>query len=185
MRQGEQPTLPIVSHPMLKVNISRKSAGVCALILPLALLVGCDSASTSSDNLPDITGNNIVDVAPPLPSQNGAVPTAAGNGASADAAAGLIIPARYHGEWVGVGDTCGQPTDSRLTVTERDMRFWESVGTVTQVSAIDEKTIEVDAGYEGEGDRWSRHQRLTLSDGGDQLVITDQGQAFRRKRCPG
>lgn len=94
------------------------------------------------------------------------------------------LPVAFRGRWTGLEHDCSdQASDLRLTTSDTQMRFYESVGTVTAVSPEGPNAVMVDATYEGEGQTWSRRQKLTLSADGTRLTIADQSNATVRKRC--
>lgn len=96
-----------------------------------------------------------------------------------------IIPDGFLGLWTGIDVRCGDRSSAlRLKVEPDTLRFYESVGTVTAVSQAGADAIMVDARYEGEGQTWSRKQRLTVSTDRSLLTVAAEGAAVTRKRCP-
>ncbi len=94
------------------------------------------------------------------------------------------IPAAFHGRWDRDAAACAAPATSieGVTIGPRELRFHESVGTATGVTPID-GGVRIDAAYEGEGERWTTRQRLTIA--GNTLTIAGEGAPIRRVRCPG
>jgi hypothetical protein len=94
------------------------------------------------------------------------------------------IPAPYHGVFDGSIEACARPSDRRLTVSARALRFHESVGTVRSVGFGGSGAIAVEADYEGEGERWRNLRILSLSENGSRLTIKGDGDSLDRIRCP-
>lgn len=96
------------------------------------------------------------------------------------------IPPAFRGYWTGLDIGCGDTSSHmRLGIGAKDLRFYESVGTVATVEQAGPDAVIVDARYEGEGQSWSRRQKLTLSPAGDRLTVANQGNAITRKKCAG
>jgi hypothetical protein len=94
------------------------------------------------------------------------------------------LPAAFRGQWTGTTEECGnRRSDLYLSLEAREMRFYESLGAVTAVEQIGADTIIVNASYEGEGQSWSRRQKLSLSADGTLLTVANQGNSIVRKRC--
>ena len=100
------------------------------------------------------------------------------------AATGTAIPAAMHGVYDATLEACGRPSDARLTVASRELRFHESIGTVRKVSFIGADAVRVEADYQGEGELWQSARELKLGDGGNRLTISGDGTRFTRVRCP-
>lgn len=95
-----------------------------------------------------------------------------------------LIPAAYLGVYDGSLEACARPSDQRLTVSARELRFHESVGTVRSVSWGGTGAIAVEADYEGEGERWRSLRILSLAENGARLTVKGEGTALVRVRCP-
>ena len=95
-----------------------------------------------------------------------------------------VIPAAYHGVYDGSLEACGRPSDQRLTVSARELRFHESVGTVRSVAWGGTGAIAVEADYEGEGERWRNLRILSLAENGAKLSVKGEGDSLVRVRCP-
>ncbi|MDQ4087900.1 MAG: hypothetical protein M3177_07830 [Pseudomonadota bacterium] len=92
-----------------------------------------------------------------------------------------IIPATFHGEWNRELAHCGTGlNDSALRIEPRAMRFYESRGDVIRVRRTGERSVSVEASFQGEGESWTETVRLTLSPRSDQLSV---GQDRMRRRC--
>lgn len=94
------------------------------------------------------------------------------------------IPASYHGVYEGSLQACAKPSDQRLTVAARELRFHESVGTVRSVGFGGSDAIAVEADYTGEGESWRNLRILKLLENGARLSVKGEGEALERVRCP-
>ncbi len=97
---------------------------------------------------------------------------------------GDAIPAAFHGVYDGSAEACGRPSDGRLAVTARELRFHESIGSVRAVTSESAARIRVEADYQGEGEKWRNSHQLRLSGDGSKLTISGDGTSFDRVRCP-
>jgi hypothetical protein len=95
------------------------------------------------------------------------------------------IPAPFQGRFDRSAEDCAAASPFRLVVTERTLRFHESLGTVTRIQLAAEDRTIVSADYQGEGESWSATQELRLSDGGERLTIIGPAEAMVRVRCAG
>lgn len=93
------------------------------------------------------------------------------------------IPAAFHGVYDSSPEACGRPSDGRLAVTARELRFHESIGSVRSVTPGAAGRIRVEADYQGEGERWRNSHELRLSTDGAGLTISGDGVSFDRVRC--
>jgi hypothetical protein len=138
------------------------------LILPLALVAAC-SQEPASDA---VTQNNAQQAEPlsrPEPAASSPAP-----------AKGSTIPAAFHGRWSANAVDCENEGDvTRLTISPRELRFYESSADVTAVSGTDQ-AISVSARYTGEGETWDATRTLALSDDGSSLTV----DGMPRVRCP-
>ncbi|HEX8625796.1 MAG TPA: hypothetical protein VF782_12065 [Allosphingosinicella sp.] len=94
------------------------------------------------------------------------------------------IPAAFHGVYDSSRAACGRPSDGRLAVSARELRFHESIGSVRSVTAESAGRIRVEADYQGEGEKWRNSHELRLSGDGSRLTISGDGTSFERDRCP-
>ena len=94
------------------------------------------------------------------------------------------IPAAYHGVYDGSLEACARPSDQRLTVSARELRFHESIGSVRSVAWGGTGAIAVEADYEGEGERWRNLRILSLAENGARLTVKGEGDSLVRVRCP-
>ena len=94
------------------------------------------------------------------------------------------IPAAYHGVYDLSLQACARPSTERVTVSGRELRFHESVGSVRSVAFGGTGAIAVEADYEGEGERWRSLRILSLAENGARLTIKGEGDSLNRVRCP-
>lgn len=95
-----------------------------------------------------------------------------------------VLPSRFHGTYDESEQACGGPSEYRLTVSARELRFHESVGTVREVARDGPDAVGVTADYQGEGESWRSVRRLRLGDGGSRLTVSGDGTSMTRVRCP-
>lgn len=147
-------------------------------ILAAALLMAGCGAETER------AGNSSQAAAVPPPSTPSA-PNVPAPSPSPKAAAAAPIPAAFHGDYDESIEACGRAGDGRLTVSARELRFHESLGTVRKVAVQPDGTIQVEADYEGEGEAWRSRRALALSEKDARLTISGDGTRMVRVRCPG
>ncbi|CAN5196572.1 hypothetical protein BH10PSE12_BH10PSE12_36250 [soil metagenome] len=155
-------------------------------ILPLLLLL-----PACGDSQKDAANSAALDAPIPdgAPTPSGSASTPVLNATSALRQQATIdtpgtLPAAFRGQWAGTTEDCGnRRSDLHLSLGPREMRFYESLGTVTAVEQAGADAIIVDASYEGEGQTWSRRQKLSLSADGTLLTVANQGNSIVRKRC--
>ncbi|HYW16565.1 MAG TPA: hypothetical protein VE891_10500 [Allosphingosinicella sp.] len=94
------------------------------------------------------------------------------------------IPAAFHGVYDRSLEACARPSDQRLTVSARELRFHESVGSVRSIGYGGSDAIAVEADYEGEGRRWRNLRILKLAENGARLSVKGDGDSLDRVRCP-
>lgn len=91
------------------------------------------------------------------------------------------LPAPFVGRWDATVDACDeQYSDMRLTIDDKNMKFWESDATPVSVKPDGVNAIALDAALSGEGDTWNDKFRMALVDAGKTLMIDD----VKRVRCP-
>lgn len=117
------------------------------------------------------------------PGSGGSYPAIPSGAALSTIPAPGTLPIAFRGFWTGLEDDCGDArSDRRLMIGPKELRFYESVGKVTAVKQAGPFAVVVDANFEGEGQSWSRQQKLTLSKDKARLTIANQ---VERKRCSG
>ncbi len=99
--------------------------------------------------------------------------------ASPDTAVLTAIPQAMQGRWGMVPADCTSTKgDAKglITVSARDIRFYESVGTIGTISQGDANHIRANFAFTGEGMEWTREMGMTLEDGGNALIRQEFGQ---------
>lgn len=99
-------------------------------------------------------------------------------------AAAESIPSRFTGYWAPEDANCDRQSVGGLEITERELRFHESVAVPRYVELLDDDTLVVTARYSGEGQEWTEERTLTLSGDGQLTIEGPEGDAFTRVRCP-
>ncbi|MEA3064031.1 MAG: hypothetical protein QOJ27_466 [Sphingomonadales bacterium] len=148
------------------------------ILLAPALLVACDSKKPA---IPEEPG---VNVAAPLVVQPPARPAPAVPAKASPVAALDGIPPTFLGTWDASAEACVRPSDQRLMVMPRELRFHESIGRVYRVVGVGANTIRVAANYQGEGESWRATQLFRLGGNGGTLAITVDNGWVVRVRCP-
>lgn len=154
------------------------------IILPLLLVLaacGDTQNDTSNSAALDAPIGNDSDIA--IPADSDAIePSAPRQQATIDTPG--TLPAAFRGQWTGTTEECGNPrSDLYLALRPKEMRFYESIGAITAVEQVAPDAIIVDADYQGEGQSWTRRQKLSLSADGTLLTVANQGNSIVRKRC--
>ena len=149
-------------------------------LLAAGLLAGCEMREAGIDNAADGSA-----ASPAVPPGESAAPVTAPPPLPATPAASDSIPAAFLGVYDGSREACGRPSDERLSVAPRELRFHESIGTVRGVTVAGADAVNVEADYQGEGESWRSVRELRLSDGGSTLSISGDGTRLARVRCPG
>ena len=143
----------------------------CAAIA--GLLAACSQPAPRVPEEASATADSPAAAPPPTPAI--APPTAA------------AIPEQFRGVWDNAEGTCMASSDLRMEIGAVSIEFYESLGTVTGVTIESPDAIVVDLAMEGEGERWTVQNRLTLSANGQRLTPSDtqagKGQPMPRKRC--
>lgn len=96
------------------------------------------------------------------------------------------IPEPFIGVWDYAEGRCMASSDLRMEIEPQRITFYESVGTVEEVTPRGEDEVAVALDMEGEGETWENTLLLTLSDDGEILTPQDAGGAdnpMPRKRC--
>lgn len=121
------------------------------------------------------------------PASDGADPTDTPTPDPVDDSGGDVatsIPSSFRGEWNADLEACGTGSSvTRLRISADQMRFYESVGAVREVVIESNRVITVTAEYQGEGDTWQDERRLSLSENGNSLTVSN-GTELVRNRCP-
>jgi len=95
-----------------------------------------------------------------------------------------LSPVAFQGEWNADLAACGSgASETRLIITGRDLRFYESRQTIVSSSQSSDNEISLQTMATGEGQMWTDSFRFRLSaDGGS---LTDVASGLVRRRCPG
>ncbi len=151
-----------------------------------ALLAACGADQGDREAAGEPPAAN--ETAPAPSADNLAAPPEAGNAAGtavpSPAPPTGDIPAAFQGVYDSDREGCGRPSEYRLTVAARELRFHESIGAVRSVAVDGPDLIRVTADYQGEGESWTNVRTLRLADGGATLTITGEGISLTRVRCP-
>ena len=102
------------------------------------------------------------------------------------------IPVSIQGRWGLVPADCTSTRgDAKglLTIGETDLKFYESRGTVAKVIAAEADSFDADYAFTGEGQEWTRIEKLRLADGKLQRqTVTQKGEEpgvdLSYERCP-
>lgn len=136
------------------------------------LLASCsESAPVDSNDSPEATENGALASPPPPVRQPIPEP-------------GDSIPSAFHGTYDESREDCERPSEYRLRVEARALRFHESIGEVKGVSVEGPRLVSVSADYQGEGESWHSVRRMHLSDDGATLTVSGDGTEMVRIRCP-
>lgn len=95
------------------------------------------------------------------------------------------IPAGFQGEWNAEPSACGSGLhDSRLVISARELRYYESGGPVTAAELISPGVLKVTASVQGEGESWTEQRMFQLSPDGQTLTDITNTERLVRRRCP-
>lgn len=89
------------------------------------------------------------------------------------------IPAAFHGRWgINPGDCTDENGDAKgaITISEDQLRFYESVATLGAVSESGAGDLRATYAFTGEGEEWTRDIRLAISEDGTELTRTEYGE---------
>ena len=143
------------------------------LILALLLLAACESRPAANDT--ETIANEVESIpAPEAPAAGPAGPIRADT-----------IPAQFRGVYDTSADACSRPSENRLAVGPRELRFHESIGAVRSVSVESGDSVRVTADFQGEGESWSAVHTLTLGGSGERLIVARDASRSVRVRCAG
>ena len=138
------------------------------------------------DNIAIDDTNNLNAEIETLPPDEGNEATAAAS--EVEPAAGLRIPAAFHGRW---GMTPADCTSTRgdakglIAIDDKMIQFFESRGTLTKVTLDAPENFTGTFAFTGEGQSWTNSQNLKLTGSSNTLVRseTDVSQSYTYKRC--
>ena len=95
------------------------------------------------------------------------------------AAEDATIPAAFQGRWgINPGDCTDANGDAKgsITISDDQLRFYESLATIDIVSERGADTIRATYNFTGEGQEWSRDIKLAISEDGTELTRTEYGE---------
>jgi len=111
-------------------------------------------------------------------SSGGEGPTAENSDTAAPTPTPLTIPDTMQGRWGLVANDCtGPASDAKglLTIGPDSLRFYESVGTLAQVTEVGADHIRGTFDFTGEGMEWKRDMQLETRMDGEQLLRSEFG----------
>ena len=124
------------------------------------------------------------DASPHQPAGTAPAPAPAAPPAAPDAPVrSQTIPAAFHGTFDTSAASCARPSDMRLLMSAKEMRFHESAAIVRGVTIESPTSIAVSGDFQGEGQKWSADHRFRLSEDGRTLTMTGEGVNIARVRC--
>lgn len=122
-----------------------------------------------------------------------AVSQAPGSEERADTAGQVTdrLPDAFHGRWGLVPADCTSTLgDAKglLTIAPTRLEFYESVGTLDDISELGDRRVRADFAMTGEGMSWEREMVLEVEEDGQVLIRRDHGQdaapePLRYTRC--
>lgn len=152
-----------------------------AVLLAAATLASCGEPDAGDRSE---TANKVV--AAQEAAVNAAMPPALDVPANVAAAAPLAtvaIPAPFQGVYDESEEACARPSEYRLSISDKALRFHESIGTAATVIMKNARSVSVLADYEGEGEKWRSRRQLDLSEDGRTLIVSGEGTRLTRVRC--
>lgn len=152
----------------------------------LPLLLACASLAACGDDPAAPSANNATEVAEPAAEAgNAAMPPVEGGNASSTAPELAAVPAAFHGTWAESEALCADRSHpSRLVISERTLRFYESVLEVARVEPIGPREINIVGTATGEGTTRPAEYHFSVDAAG--ATLTDQaGGGMVRRRCGG
>ena len=153
---------------------------IYSLLAAMLLLAGCRQAANEAAPV-------VNDAGVPANAAAASAEASAANG-QAEATEEVVadrIPAAFHGAYDRDGAACESPgSEERLRISADALHFHESIGEVRSVSAQRDRTISVEADFQGEGESWRNILRLSLGAGGTLTVTQPDGSSLTRIRCP-
>jgi hypothetical protein len=96
------------------------------------------------------------------------------------------VPSGFHGYWEPDINLCGTARgDGRLTVSQNELHFHESIGPVKAVLIESPRDAIVIAQLRGEGESWLAQHHFRLSEDLNTLTLVLERGNVIRHRCPG
>lgn len=143
----------------------------------LAAALGLALAACSGEPDPSATATSTSEVPTEVIGEPDAT-FAAGDSPADEAAAQGAIPPVLRGRWGLVPADCTSTAgDAKglLTVSADELKFYESVATLTHVKSASADAVTADFAFSGEGQSWSLQVALSSVDGGRTMLRKDTG----------
>lgn len=161
-----------------------KHFALLLLAAPLAL-------AACSDPSPEPSASATPSLAPMVSESEAMAPPVAPGASEAAPVAAATFPAAMRGKWAMGQADCDPSTGAdkgALTISEKSVKFFESVADLTNAKIATPTEIRAVFDYEGEGMKWQREASYKLEDGGKTLVLTEFGDDApqgprRHSRC--
>ena len=152
----------------------------------LAILLACASLAACGSEPADPQANQVQVEEPSAeeaPGNAALAPEETDNTTSPTAPSTTAVPAAFRGTWAGTEALCGEHSHpSRLVISDRTVRFYESVLEVARVEEIGPREINIVGTATGEGTTRPAEYHYSLDAAGD--TLTDQGGGgMVRTRC--
>lgn len=157
----------------------------CLILPALIALAACDNGTQGADQTADeaAAAGNLAD--------NSSVAPAPGQPTDTATPAPTELPTALRGRWGLVpGDCTSTRGDAKglLTITDRKLEFYESVGTLDTIMDAEPTRVRATFDFEGEGMTWQREVVLDAQDDGATLIRREYGEdaapePFRYTKC--
>ena len=90
--------------------------------------------------------------------------------AAAPAAEPVTFPKAFQGVWDGDAKACAGPhSDGRITIKSKEIVYWESGGTPTEILSASKRDIRMTLAMSGEGEDWKSQTRFVVDQSGTKL----------------
>lgn len=99
------------------------------------------------------------------------------------------FPSGYQGRWAKTAGDCrsdAEPSENVISLQGRLLKFYESVGTMTEGKRITSKTMQAEFDFVGEGEKWTKNIAFEMSKNREKLrrIDGDGGMTYHYVRCP-
>lgn len=98
------------------------------------------------------------------------------------------IPMAFHGRWGMVPADCDPARDDAKGLIEIDassLKFYESRARLTEVTQNAPENFTGTFAFSGEGQEWTRSEKLQLTGSSNTLIRSSDGEDYRYTKCPG
>lgn len=150
----------------------------CLAAAPLAL-AACGAEPETDETAGLAAAETPMPVEPDGGIGDGAGPPLADGEVPTDSNASAMIPVALQGRWGMTENDCDPArSDNKglLTISDRQLEFYESVGTLLSLRENQPTRIHGRFSFTGEGMNWTRDEVLEVQDGGDTLVRRVYGE---------